>query len=61
MMTELDGPENLVSYFSDELFLKSVGIPLQIIQNCVIHELKHEIQFFLPTKIFDEIHQIFVT
>ena len=60
-MTELYSPEHLEHVASGLVLLEALGVLLQLLQDGVIHVLKHQVQLAPTTKHFDQVDQILVT
>ena len=59
-MNEFDSSESLPEPLPDCVFVEAVGKPLQIIENCSVDELEDEVKPLLPTKHFEQVHQVLV-
>ena len=60
-MTEVDSFQHLPQDTTNVLFIKTGRTLIKIIEYCVVDELEYQVQVFLATKHFDQIHQILVT
>lgn len=55
LMTELEASEQLPDYLSDELFIDTVWVLIELVQHRVVNKLEHEIQLLLLAEYFYQI------
>lgn len=59
-MAELCPLQDLPQDSADCVFVQTIGTLLQLVQNCVVHKLKDQVQPLLPPEHLNQIHQVVV-
>ena len=57
-MAELCPLEHLPEDLAAGVLVQAVGTLLQLVQHCVVHKLKHQVQPLLASKHFNKVHQM---
>ena len=59
-VTEVDSFQHLPQNTTHRVLIESCRTLIEIIKHRVVHELKDQVEMFLATENFDQIHQVLI-